>query len=53
MQDKHPYNKQGRPHGYWEQYWNDDKLGYKTHFVNGVEYGYEEWGNGAKLYYAR
>lgn len=31
----------GRPHGYWERYFNDE-LWYKGYYLNGKENGYWE-----------
>ncbi len=35
-------NEKGEYHGYWEEYWSNGELWYKTNFINGVEIGYCE-----------
>lgn len=54
MQDKaeNQYDEDGLRHGYWFVGLNSNHW-YKCYYVNGDEYGYEEWGTGEKKYYAR
>jgi len=40
--DIRPYNENGEPHGYWEDYFSNGQLCYKGNFVNGKEHGYWE-----------
>ena len=48
-----PYNKNKQPHGHWVIYHKrDNQFWYECHYVNGVEYGYEKWGNGEIFYHA-
>ena len=42
MQDKTPYNKQAKRHGYWEKYRHDGTLWYICNYINDVWYGYFE-----------
>jgi antitoxin component YwqK of YwqJK toxin-antitoxin module len=37
-----PINNKGPRHGYWEVYWSNGKLMYRSFFHNGKEVGYEE-----------
>jgi len=39
-----PRNATGRRHGYWEVYSHDNKLLYKSFYLNGKRVGYEELG---------
>ena len=57
-QNKTPYNEQGQAHGYWEIYNDNGTLWIKTNYINGFEFGYEQfqWTNGYEdeyRYYAR
>jgi hypothetical protein len=48
-----PYNKDKQPHGHWVIYHKrDNEFWYECHYVNGVEHGYEKWGNGEIFYHA-
>ena len=38
-----PYNDKGQQHGYWEWYWTNGDVWYKSFFINGQESGYEEF----------
>ena len=38
-----PYNKKGNPHGYWEVYWSNDSVMYKSFYNNGKKVGYSEY----------
>ena len=58
QQNKTPYNEQGQSHGYWEIYNDNGTLWIKTNYINGFEFGYEQfqWTNGYEdeyRYYAR
>jgi hypothetical protein len=37
-------NNKNQYHGYQEWYWNN-KLGYRGNYKNNIEIGYEEWHN--------
>jgi len=47
MNDKNinikPYNNKNQRHGYWESYWDDGDLWYKSFFQNNKRVGYSEW----------
>ena len=59
MQDKRPLNEQNQAHGYWEVYYDTNKLWYKRNYINGVLFGYYEYfyglkrENANKIYYAK
>jgi len=38
-----PRNNRGEAHGYWEVYWYNGYLMYKSFFHNDKEIGYEEY----------
>lgn len=38
-----PRNDKGQRHGYWEQYWRDGSIFYKSFYYNGRRIGYEEY----------
>lgn len=40
-EDITPINDKRRSHGYWEIYWDTNRLRYKSFLVNGVEYGFQ------------
>ena len=37
-----PYNENGKPHGYWEDYYDNGNLFYKGNYVDGKPHGYWE-----------
>ena len=39
---KNQYNKDGKPHGYWEAYHSNGKLSYKANYKDGNLHGYWE-----------
>jgi hypothetical protein len=43
MLDKRPFNKNNKPHGYWEVIFKKYKMGYKCYYINNIEYGYTEY----------
>ncbi len=45
MTDINQYNKEDKPHGYWENYWDSTNkfLFYKGYYDNGFAYGYWEY----------
>jgi hypothetical protein len=45
MPNKRPYNEKGEPHGYWEKFFPQDKIWFKTNYINGEKYGMDEWYN--------
>jgi hypothetical protein len=48
-----PSNEKGQAHGHWVMYYSHtNNFWFECHYVNGVEYGYEKWGNGQKFYHA-
>ncbi len=57
MQDKKPYNEKRQRHGYWEVYYSNGDLYFKTKYINNQEYGFATvasiFGQLTKLYYAR
>jgi len=38
-----PYNKKNQKHGYWEEYWSNGNLAFKSFFQNDKLVGYEEF----------
>jgi len=41
--DIKPYNNRWQPHGYWENYWMNGNLCYKSVYINGKKNGFNEW----------
>jgi hypothetical protein len=41
--NKNLYNNKGQRHGYWETYWNNNKLWAKSFYINDNIYGYVEF----------
>jgi antitoxin component YwqK of YwqJK toxin-antitoxin module len=39
------YNKQGKAHGYWEDYYSNGNVFYKGYYHNGKRHGYWEFYN--------
>jgi antitoxin component YwqK of YwqJK toxin-antitoxin module len=35
-----PFNKQGQPHGWWEEYWPDGQLMLKGNYIYGKKDGF-------------
>jgi hypothetical protein len=59
LKDETPYNEKGQRHGLWKTHCHwiiyhkfDDEFWFECHYVNGVEYGYQKWGNGTTFYHA-
>ena len=49
---KNQYNKDGKPHGYWEEYHLNGNISYKGNYKDGNRHGYWEyyWSNGSISY---
>jgi len=46
-----PYNDKGKPHGYWEYYWDNGELAFKCIYINGELNGFVELHNDLKIKY--
>jgi len=38
-----PFDEKNQRHGYWEVYWSNGNLAFKSFFQNNKRVGYEEW----------